>query len=84
MIEENCPERCLCCYRKNSNPWLEHWFSKWYLFREFRIKYFKEIEVIYEKFFIFSKYYPILNNNVNTIITDMNNIESSTDSDSNN
>ena len=32
MIEENCPERCPCCYRKNSNPRLEHWFSKCYLF----------------------------------------------------
>jgi len=24
VIEEDCPERCLCCYRKNSNPRLEH------------------------------------------------------------
>jgi len=24
MIEEDYPERCPCCYRKNSNPRLEH------------------------------------------------------------
>ena len=34
MIEKDCPERCPCCYRKNSNPRLVHWFSKCYLFRE--------------------------------------------------
>ena len=33
MIEEDCPERCPCCYRKSSNPRLKHWFSKYYLFR---------------------------------------------------
>jgi len=69
MIEEDCPERCPC-YRKNSNPRLEHWFSKCYLFHEFRMKYFKDIEILYEKFFIISKYYPISNSNVNTIVTD--------------
>jgi len=56
MIEEDCPERCPCCYRKNSNPRLEHWFSKCYLFREFQMKYFKDIEILYEKFYIISKY----------------------------
>jgi len=84
MIEENCPERCSCCYRKNSNPRLEHWFSKCYLFREFRMKYFKDIEILYEIFYIISKYCPISNSNVDTVITDMNNIELSSDSDSSN
>jgi len=32
MIEEDCPERYPCCYRINSNPRLEYWFSKYYLF----------------------------------------------------
>jgi len=82
MIEEDCPERCPCCYRKNSNPPLEHWFSKCYLFLVFRMKYFKDIDILYEKFYIISKYCPILNSNVNTVITDMNNIELSSDSDS--
>ena len=45
------------------------------------MKYFKDIEVLYEKFFIISKYCPILNN-VNIVITDMSNVESSTDSNS--
>ena len=64
MIEEDCLEWCLCCYRKNSNPRLEHWFSKCYLLREFRMKYFMDIEIFYEKFYIISKYYPISNINV--------------------
>jgi len=84
MIEEDCSERCPCCYRKNSNPRLEHWFSKCYLFREFRVKYFKDIEILYEIFYIISKYCPISNSNVDTVITDMNNIELSSDSDSSN
>ena len=69
---------------KNGNPRLEHWFSKCYLFREFRKKYFKDIEILYEKFYIISKYCPISNSNVDTVITDMNNIELSSDSDSSN
>ena len=82
MIEEDCLERFPCCYRKNSNPRLEHWFSKCYLFREFRMKYFKDTEIIlYDKFYIICKYYPISYSNVNTVITDRNNIKSSTDSD---
>jgi len=80
MIEDDCPERWLCCYRKYSNPRFKHWSSKCYLFREFRMKYFKDIEILYEKFFKISKYCLISNSNVNTVITDMNNIESSTDS----
>jgi len=24
MIEEDCPERCPCCYRENSNHQMEH------------------------------------------------------------
>jgi len=48
------------------------------------MKFFKDIEILYEKYFIISKYCLISNSNVNTIITNMNNIESSTDSDSNN
>jgi len=63
---------------------LEHWFSKYYLFREFRMKYYKGIEILYEKLFIISKYCPISNNNVNTVVTDKNNVESSTDFDSSN
>ncbi|KAG4090309.1 hypothetical protein H8356DRAFT_1352516 [Neocallimastix lanati (nom. inval.)] len=39
--------------RENSNLQLEHWFSKYYLFH---------IEILYEKFFIISKYCPISNN----------------------
>jgi len=35
-------------------------------------------------FFIISKYCPISNSNVNTIITDMNNIESSSDDNNSN
>jgi len=44
------------------------------------MKYFNDIEILYEKFFIISKYYPISNSNVNTVVTDMNDIELSTDS----
>jgi len=75
MIEDDSPECCLCCYRKNSNPWLDHWFSKCYFFREYRMKYFMNIELLYEKLFVISKYCSISNSNVNTVITDMNNIE---------
>jgi hypothetical protein len=46
------------------------------------MKYFKDIEVLYEKYFIISKYNPISNSNVNIVITYKNHIESSTDSDS--
>ena len=79
MIEEECPERCPCCYRIYSNPRLEHWFSKCYFFNVLRMKYFKDIDILYEKFYIISKYRPISNSNVNTVITDMN-IESSSNS----
>jgi hypothetical protein len=48
------------------------------------MKYFKDIEILYEIFYIISKYCPISNSNVDTIITDMNNIELSSDSDSSN
>ena len=81
MIEEECPERCPCCYRIYSNPRLEHWFSKCYFFNVLRMKYFKDIDILYEKFYIISKYRPISNSNVNTVITDMNNIELSSGSD---
>ena len=84
MIEEDCPERCPHCYRKNNSPLLEHWFSICYLFREFQMKYFKDIEILYEIFYIISKNCPISNSNVDTVITDMNNIELSSDSDSSN
>jgi hypothetical protein len=43
---------------------------------------FMDINILYEKFFIITKYSLISNSNVNTDVTDMNNIESSTDSDS--
>ena len=46
------------------------------------MKYFKDVDILYEKFYIISKYYPTSNSNVNTVITDMNNIELSSDSDS--
>ena len=48
------------------------------------MKYFKDIEILYEIFYIISKYCPISNSNVNTIVTDKNNRELSTDSDSSN
>jgi len=48
------------------------------------MKYYKGIEILYEKLFIISKYCPISNNNVNTVVTDKNNVESSTDFDSSN
>jgi len=43
-----------------------------------------DIKILFEKFFVISKYYPISNSNVSTIVTDINNVESSTDSDSSN
>ena len=48
------------------------------------MKYFKDIEILYEIIYIISKYCPISNNNVDTVITDMNNIELSSDSDGSN
>jgi len=48
------------------------------------MKYFKDIEILYEKFYIISKYCPISNSNVDTVNTDMINIELSSDSDSSN
>jgi len=63
---------------------LEYWFSKCFLFREIRMKNHKDIEIFFEKFFIISKYCPISNSNKNAVIRDMNNVESSTDSDSSN
>ena len=45
------------------------------------MKYFKDIEILYEIFYIIYKYCPISNSNVDTAITDMNNIELSSDSD---
>ena len=48
------------------------------------MKYFKDNEILYENFYIISKYCPISNSNVDTIITDMNNIELSSDFDSSN
>ena len=51
---------------------------------EFRMKYIKDIGILFEIFYIISKYCPISNSNVDTVITDMNNIEQSSDSDSSN
>jgi len=48
------------------------------------MKYFMDLEILYEKMFVISKYCPILNSSVNTFVTDMSNLESSTDSDSSN
>ncbi|KAG4092974.1 hypothetical protein H8356DRAFT_1338097 [Neocallimastix lanati (nom. inval.)] len=69
--EDDCPDRCPCYIRENSNPRLEHWFFKCYLFHEFRMKYFMDIEKLYENFYVISKYY-------------MNNIESNIDSNCSN
>ena len=63
---------------------MEHWFSKCYLFHEFQIKYFKDIEILYEKLFLINKYCPISYNEINTVFTDMNNVESISDIDSSN
>jgi hypothetical protein len=43
------------------------------------MKYIMDIEKFYEKLFLISKYCPISNNNGNTVVPDMNNIESSID-----
>ena len=51
MIGDDGSERYPCCYRKNSNPRLEQWFSKFYFFHEFYMKYFMDIEILYEKIF---------------------------------
>ena len=49
------------------------------------MKCFKDIEILYEKYFVITRYWcPISNCNVNTIITDINNTESNTNSDSSN
>jgi len=48
------------------------------------MKYFMDIEILYEKFFLFTKYCPISNWNVNAVVIGMNNMKSSTDSDSSN
>jgi len=49
------------------------------------MKYFKDFEILYEIFYIISKYCPIFNSkNVDTVIIDMNNIELSSDSNSSN
>jgi len=49
------------------------------------MKYSMGIEILYKKkFFIIIKYCLISNSNVSTVVTDMNNVESSTDSDSRN
>jgi len=48
------------------------------------MKYFMDLEILYEKLFVISKYCPILNSSVNTFVTDMSNVELSTDSDSRN
>ena len=39
------------------------------------MKYFKDIELIYEKFYIISKYCPISSSNVNTVVTDINKVQ---------
>ncbi|KAG4096056.1 hypothetical protein H8356DRAFT_1356764 [Neocallimastix lanati (nom. inval.)] len=39
------------------------------------MKYFKDIEIIYEKFYIISKYCPISSSNVNTVVTDINKVQ---------
>ena len=54
-------------------------FLNTFFFHEFRMKYFKDIEILYKKFYIISKHCSISNINVNTVFTDMNNVESNTD-----
>ena len=48
------------------------------------MKYFKDIEVLYEIFYVISKYCPISNSNVDNVITDIKNLELSSDSDRSN
>jgi len=48
------------------------------------MKYFMDIENPYWKLFVISKYCSISNSNVNTVVTDMNNVESSANTDSSN
>ena len=48
------------------------------------MKYFKDMEILYEIFYIISKYDPKSNSNVDIVITDMNNIKLSSDSDTSN
>jgi len=82
MIVEDYPERYLVIIEKIVILDWNIGFFKCYLFCEFRMKYFKDIEILYQKFYIISKYCPISNNNVYSVFTDMNNIELSSYSDS--
>jgi len=85
MIEEDCTERLPVVIVILDWNIFFFFFFKCYFFREIRMKYFINIEILYEKFFfVISKYCPVSNSNVNTIVTDINNVESSTDSDSSN
>ena len=43
-----------------------------------------DIDILHDKLFSISKYCPISNSNVNTVVTDINNVESNTDSDNSN
>jgi len=39
------------------------------------MKYFTDIEILYEKSYIISKYCPISHSNVNTVVTDINKVQ---------
>jgi len=45
------------------------------------MKYFLDCKILYEKFFIITKYCPILDRNINIVVTDMNNVKSNSDLD---
>ena len=40
------------------------------------MKFFMDIDILYEKFFIITQYWPISNSNVKTFVTDINNTDS--------
>jgi len=48
------------------------------------MKNFLDIKILYKKSFRISKYYPISNSNINTVVIDMNNVELNSASDSSN
>ena len=55
---------------------MEYWFSKYYPFPEFRMKYFMDIEILNEIIFVISS----SNSNANIVVTYINNILSNINS----
>ena len=43
MINESCPNCCPCCFNVNSKQRIDHWFTTCFLFKEFRSKYFFDL-----------------------------------------